>query len=244
MKAKAFTVIAHRGASAYAPENTFAAFDLALEMGCNHIELDVRLTRDSQVVVSHDDTVDRTTNGSGRVEELLLEEIQKLDAGSWKDARFAGERVPTLEEVLAKYRGQAHLHIELKAGHPSLAEKVAKLVQPQQAERSATIVSFDSEMLKEVSEMAPSLPRGWLVRHLDHETIRETVSMNVDQLLPPARSLTPALVRLAHHGGLSVKAWATHLAADAEHVLECGADGMIVDWPDRVKAMVEDRTTG
>ncbi len=244
MSANTFAVIAHRGASSYAPENTFAAFDMALEMGCHHIELDVRLTRDSQLVVRHDYTVDRTTDGSGRVDELLLEDIKKLDAGSWKDVRFAGEPIPTLGEVLEKYRGRAHLHIELKEGHPGLAEKVVKLVQEHQAEGSATIISFASEMLKKVGELAPSLPRGWLVRHFDDQTIADAVFMNVVQLSPPARSLTPELVRRVHGKGLSVRAWSVHLEEDARHILKCGADGMTVDWPDRAKALVENRMMG
>jgi glycerophosphoryl diester phosphodiesterase len=244
MSANTFTVIAHRGASAYAPENTFAAFDMALDMGCHHIELDVRLTSDNHVVVRHNETVDSTTNGSGRVDELLLEDVKKLDAGSWKDARFAGEPIPTLEEVLGRYRGRAHLHIELKDGHPGLAEKTAKLVQKYQTEGSVTIISFASEMLKTVGEVAPSLARGWLVRDLDDETIAEAVSMNVAQISPPAKSLTPELVRLLHKKGLSVRAWSVHLEEDAVHVIKCGADGMTVDWPDRAKALVENQTTG
>jgi glycerophosphoryl diester phosphodiesterase len=196
------------------------------------------------VVVLHDETVDRTTDGSGRVDELLLEDIKKFDAGSWKDVRFAGEPIPTLEEVLEKYRGRAHLHIELKEGHPGLAERVAKLVQEHQAEGSATIISFASDMLKKVGELAPSLPRGWLVRHLDDQSVADAVFMNVFQLSPPAKSLTPELVRLVHRRGLSVRAWSVHLEEDARHVLKCGADGMTVDWPDRAKALVTSRMTG
>src|SRR5262245_46332535 len=89
-----FLVIAHRGASSYAPENTLAAFDLALQMGVRHIELDVHLSRDGHLVVIHDDTVDRTTNGSGPVVHYTLAELQALDAGSWFGAAFAGERIP------------------------------------------------------------------------------------------------------------------------------------------------------
>jgi glycerophosphoryl diester phosphodiesterase len=239
MSANTFTVIAHRGASVIAPENTFAAFDMALEMGCDHIELDVRLTRDGHVVVGHDATVDRTTDGSGSVDELLLEEIKDLDAGSWKGAQFSGEPMPTLHGVLENYSGRAHLHIELKGEHPDLAEKVVELVQEHQADGSVTIISFTSDMLKEVGEMAPSLPRGWLVRELDEPTIEDAVTMGVEQISPASKSLTPELVRLAHERGLFVRAWSVHLEEDARHVLRCGADGMTVDWPDRAMALVE-----
>jgi glycerophosphoryl diester phosphodiesterase len=96
-------VIAHRGASSYVPENTFAAFDLALQMGVRHIELDVQLTSDGHLVVIHDDTVDRTTNGSGLVTRHTLESLRGLDAGSWFGTRFAGECIPLFDEVLARF---------------------------------------------------------------------------------------------------------------------------------------------
>ncbi len=101
MTTSGFTVIAHRGASSYAPENTLAAFDLAIQMGVSHIELDVHFTRDGHVVVIHDETVDRTTNGSGPVTSHALAALQGLDAGSWFGGKFAGQRIPTFEEILS-----------------------------------------------------------------------------------------------------------------------------------------------
>src|SRR6266705_642345 len=109
-----FLIIAHRGASSYAPENTIVAFDLALQMGASHLELDVHLTRDDSLVVIHDDTVDRTTNGTGPVAHQMLAALQALDAGSWFGEAFVGVRIPTLAEVLTSYHGRVHLHIELK----------------------------------------------------------------------------------------------------------------------------------
>ena len=93
-------IIAHRGASGYAPENTLASMELAIKLGCDAIELDIHLTKDQQIVVCHDFTVDRTTNGRGEIENLTLEDIKKLDAGSWFSDEFKGEKIPTLEEVI------------------------------------------------------------------------------------------------------------------------------------------------
>src|SRR6187455_95113 len=101
MTTPSLMVIAHRGASSYAPENTLAAFDLALEMGVRHVELDVDFTSDGHIVVIHDDSVDRTTNGSGPVTSHTLATLRSLDAGAWCGAQFAGQRIPTLDEVLA-----------------------------------------------------------------------------------------------------------------------------------------------
>ena len=110
------TAIAHRGASSYAPENTFAAFDLAVEMGIEEIELDVQFTSDSHIIVIHDETLDRTSDSTGPVSERTLEEIQSLDAGSWFDEKFSGEKVPTLDQVFDRYKNEFRLFC-LKSHH-------------------------------------------------------------------------------------------------------------------------------
>src|SRR4029450_1089796 len=107
-------VIAHRGASSYAPENTLAAFDLAIRMGVSDLELDIHAASDGHLVVIHDDTVDRTTNGFGPVTSHTLATLAALDAGSWFHPKFAGERIPTFEDVLERYKGRAHIHTEIK----------------------------------------------------------------------------------------------------------------------------------
>ena len=113
MKQAGFTLIAHRGFSSRAPENTFAAFDLALQEGFDHFELDVRLTADGVPVVIHDATLERTTDGSGPVAAVMLEELERLDAGSWfRGGRsYRGERVPALATLFDRYRGKAHIHL-------------------------------------------------------------------------------------------------------------------------------------
>jgi glycerophosphoryl diester phosphodiesterase len=129
-----FTLIAHRGYSDLAPENTLPAFDLAIERGFPHIELDLQLTRDGVPVVMHDDNVDRTTSGKGPLRAYTLDEIRALSAGSWFTATDAGRagdfttaRVPTFEEVLERYAGRAHLHVELKSEEQDLADRIAPL---------------------------------------------------------------------------------------------------------------------
>jgi glycerophosphoryl diester phosphodiesterase len=137
-----FMVIAHRGASSYAPENTLAAFDLALDLGYGHLELDVDLTRDGHIIVMHDETVDRTTNGTEPVRSQTLAELRALDAGAWFGAQFAGERVPTFAEVLERYRGRVHLHTELKGRAPRLASGTADLVREYGMVEHVTVTSF------------------------------------------------------------------------------------------------------
>lgn len=124
-------VVAHRGASAYAPENTLAAFGLAHEMGADWFELDCTLTSDSEIIVIHDDTVDRTTDGSGLVKDLALGHLKTLDAGSWKDPKYAGERLPTLGESLNYSKGRIGVYIEIKDSDDdtALRRKILRLAE-------------------------------------------------------------------------------------------------------------------
>jgi len=152
---------AHRGYSATYPENTLLAFERALEVGVEQIELDVALTRDQHVVVIHDDTLERTTNGQGRVGEHTLAELAQLDAGSWKARAYQDQRIPMLEEVLGRVSGQAWLNIEIKVHqHPvdwvtKLTEKTLKLVQAHRAESWVVLASSYLLPLQFVQANAP-----------------------------------------------------------------------------------------
>ena len=154
---------AHRGYSAVYPENTLLAFERALEVRVEQIELDVALTRDQHVVVIHDDTLERTTNGQGPVSEHTLEELTQLDAGSWKDSAYQDQRIPTLEEVLDCISGQARLNIEIKVHqHPAdwitrLTEKTLKLIRAHRAESWVVLASLDFRPLQLIRASAPEL---------------------------------------------------------------------------------------
>jgi glycerophosphoryl diester phosphodiesterase len=206
-----FMVIAHRGASAYAPENTLAAFDLALHLGCRHLELDVDVTSDGHIVVMHDDTVDRTTNGTGPVGSQTLAELRALDAGAWFGTQFAGERIPTFVEVLERYQGRVHLHTEIKGRAPHLASGTADLVRQYGMEDHVTVTSFQQPRLAEIRAYAPELPTGWLVSEVSDGTIAQAHALGLTQICPRANTVTPALVRRLHTEGFVVGhgAWRT-----------------------------------
>ena len=185
-------ILGHRGASAYAPENTIAAFQRAFELGADGIELDVALTKDGAAIVMHDDRVDRTSNGTGLVSEMTLAEIQKLDAGSWFDAKYRGEKFPTLEEVLAAVPADKLINIELKTRalrswppgplplsaaqsaqvslqmlmrlwEPTqLEQTIVRVLEQARAEKRVIISSFNPIALYRVMKLNPSLPRGLL----------------------------------------------------------------------------------
>jgi glycerophosphoryl diester phosphodiesterase len=230
----AFMVIAHRGASSYAPENTLAAFDLAIQMGVSHIELDVHATRDGQIVVIHDDAVDRTTDGCGPVTSHSLAELTALDAGAWFDRRFAGQRIPTLATVFERYRGRVHIHTEIKGHSADLSRATVELVRRHGMTEQITITSFQKTRLEETRAHAPELPTGWLVPEVSGATIAQARAMGLRQLCPRAGAVTAELVRHLHAEGLVVRAWGVGDEEQMRRVVQAGADGMTVNFPDRL----------
>jgi glycerophosphoryl diester phosphodiesterase len=230
-----FMAIAHRGASSYAPENTFAAFDLAIEMGARHLELDVHFSSDGHLVVIHDDTVDRTTDGAGPVTSCSLAALTALDAGAWFDPRFKGERIPTLGAVLERYWG-AHLHVELKGHSAGLAQRAVDMIRSSGIATNVTITSFQKAKLEETRAYAPELPTGWLVGEVSDAVVAQARAMRLTQLCPRAGAVTPELVSRLHAEGLVVRAWGVATEDLMRQVVTAGADGMTVNFPDKLVA--------
>lgn len=160
-------IMAHRGWSSRAPENTLAAITLAVEEDwIDSIEIDVQLTKDEVPVIIHDFRVDRTTNGSGLVKELSFKQIRNLDAGSWFSPNFQGEKIPSLEEVLHLCKGRKKLNLELKTAgemYRGLAEKVVKLVEHYKMEKEVIITSFDHEKITKVKSLTSDIEVGIII---------------------------------------------------------------------------------
>jgi len=231
-------VIAHRGASTYAPENTFAAFDLALQMGAHDLELDVQMSRDGHLIVIHDDLLKRTTNGAGAVAEHTLAELQALDAGAWFGAQFAGQRIPTLEALLARYRGRAHLHVEIKGKTAGLSERTVDLIRRCGWTQDVTMTSFQIDKLEALRAHAPELPAGWLLRQIDDAVIDRARALGLVQLCPKADIVTPQLVARLRSAGFNVRAWGVANEDLMRRMVEAGVDGMTVNFPDRLLALL------
>jgi len=238
-----FLIIAHRGASSYAPENTMAAFDLALQMEASHLELDVHLTRDDHLVVIHDATVDRTTNGTGPVADQTLTVLQTLDAGAWFGEAFAGARIPTLADVLTRYQGRAHLHIELKGHTAHLPQRTVDLVRAHGMAQHVTFTSFQHPHLRTMRAYAPELPTGWLVGEISEAVIAQAHALGCTQLCPRAPLVTPEIVQRLHAERFRVRAWGVANEAMMRQVVEAGADGMTVNFPDKLLAYMAGRVS-
>ena len=224
-------IIGHRGASAEAPENTFASFDLAIAQGADAIECDIRSTKDGILVLMHDPTVDRTTNGKGAISDLTFGQIKALDAGSWFDSRFAGERVPSLDEFLSRYAGRVKTVLEIKV--PGTESAVVDLATQHRAD--AVYVSFDKRSIVAVLELERDSDTGVISTTLDQALIHEATKIGARRLVVLASSVTPQLVAQAHGSGLGIWAWGTRDVAMLTAMQDAGVDGVAVDWPQRAR---------
>ncbi|HKX17691.1 MAG TPA: glycerophosphodiester phosphodiesterase family protein [bacterium] len=221
--------LAHRGASAYAPENTTASFDLALAMGAHGIETDLRATRDGTVVLVHDAAVDRITDGCGDVAALTFREIQGLDAGRWFHPRVAGLRAPDLVSFLRAYGGRTTLELELKAA--AAIEPSLDAVRAHGA-GIVTFTSFRYALLETVRRHAPSARIGWLVDRVTVDVLAGLRALRGVQICPAIARLTADHVRIAHDWGLRVRVWGVEDRIDAWRAAVCRAVGATVDDPD------------
>lgn len=233
-------VIAHRGASSYAPENTLAAFALAAEQGAAAVECDAKLTRDGAVILMHDDKLDRTSSGRGAVRRFDLKAIRALDAGRWFDARFAGERVPTLAEALAQWAALDLLpQIEIKPCPGRAAETGTAVARetarlwPKRLPRPL-LSSFAMKSLEAARDAAPSLPRAWLTERLPLDWKRRAERLGCVALHCNQKYLTEAKARRVKDAGLALRCYTVNDPDRAKRLFAWGVDAVFTDCPDRI----------
>jgi len=235
--------IAHRGASARAPENTLAAFKEAIRLGADLIECDVHLSADGVPVIIHDDTVDRTTNGRGAVSTLACARLRRLDAGAWFSSRFRGERIPTLEEALECARGRCGLNLEIKGpsgrrrGGPAapaltlVARAVAGALRRTGFREPVIVSSFSTQALCAARSQMPHVRLG----HLASRSLRGLRSahrtLGLYAVHPHVRLAASRRVRLAHRLGLLVLFWTANDLRLMRRLLALGCDGLMTDDP-------------
>lgn len=238
--------IAHRGASGYAPENTLAAFDKAVEMQADYIEIDVQLSKDDLPVVIHDDTLDRTTNGTGNVSAYTLEELRSLDAGSWFDKKYAGEKIPSLNEVLEMYGEKINILIELKSPelYPGVEEKVAEALAKYKLDTSNNIViqSFNHPSVIKSAELLPEITHGVLAgenyKNVTDQQLQEFAAY-AEYFNPNLKIVSSELVDNVHQAGMKISPYTIKTKAEAERIYKFGVDGLITDYPDYAEALKE-----
>lgn len=260
-------IIAHRGASGHAPEHTFASWDLALELGADYLEQDLQMTADGQLIVLHDDTLDRTARGpncTGLVITRTFAQIEHCDAGSWFNAarpdrgrpEFAAERIPTLDSVLARYGGRARFYIETKNPEiaPGMEEALVTLLDQHgllpsrtaeegEAPWDAVIVqSFSTASLLRVRSLNAYLP---LVQLFERAATRDTILARLESLSDFAQGVGPhfsdvdaTMVATAHERGLVVHPYTVNAPAEMRRLIDLGVDGMFTDYPDVLRSIL------
>jgi glycerophosphoryl diester phosphodiesterase len=230
-------VNAHRGAMSYAPENTFASFERALDLGADIVELDVHLSADGEVVVIHDHDLAHTTDGQGVVGDLTLAELKRLDAGRHCGPEFAGQQIPTLDEVLAWGRGRCVLDVEIKGGpwpYLGIEQKVVDLVRRHEMVDQVIIISFDHRRIAQVKALAPEIAAGTLFRCCPVDLVAVGLAAGANAILPPWFYVNAEIVERAHAAGLSVHPWETRDPHEIDRLIGLGVDSICSNQPDLV----------
>lgn len=222
-------VVGHRGAAELAPENTFAGFDLALQIGVTGIETDIQKTKDGKLVLFHDECLERTTNGSGVLREMTWEELQQLDAGSWFDKKYAGERVPLLQDFLEKYGRRTLLELEIKQA--GIEHEVLGIVEQFSLLECVTFTSYDFLTICNIKRKNPFARVGYLTDDFSKQNVQKVIKENIECFCPQAEKVTKELVEYWHSLGLFVRAYEVKTPEIMKHAILSGVDGMTVNFP-------------
>ena len=237
-------VFAHRGASQYAPENTIAAFELAVSQGADAIELDVKLSADGKAVVIHDQTVDRTTHGSGRVNQMTLASLKGLNAQYRFDA-YAGEQIPTLDEVFESVGKRIFINVELTnyaSRHDNLVPIVAEIVKRHQLEKEVLFSSFIPVNLKKMKTLLPDVPVALLASQgvlgvASRSALFTQLSPKI--IHPYLDDVTPQLMNTERRRGRRVHVWTVNEDIDLRRMIDYGVDGFFTDDPAKALRILE-----
>lgn len=240
-------VIAHRGNSAVAPQNTLAALEAAWRAGADSIEIDIQHSADGVAVVIHDDTVDATTDGSGAVNDLDLVELRRLDAGSWFSPAYAGQRVPTFAEVIAflTARRGIDLLLELKGDWPADAARgVGEAIREAGLEGRVIAQSFSTTTVAVLAEVAPDLRRGLLIGEAGTGLLELCADLGVMACNPHGELLRahPELLAELHGAGLQVMVWTANEPEQWAALTAAGVDAIITDRPDALRGWLSAQT--
>lgn len=223
--------VAHRGFSGKAPENTLAAFRMAMELPyVTWMEIDVQLTRDGVPVVIHDYSLDRTTNGHGKVKDMDWSQMRRLDAGGWKNRSFRGERIPSLEEVLELSKERMRLNIELKnAGnlYPGIEKTVTQLLASKGMSKDVVLTSFDTGTLQRCQEADPAVRRGLIFDSRWGDPAGRVRELGCSFLSIAFSRLTPGLARFMSARGVGLMAWTVNKAKEMRRLADMHSDIMI-----------------
>ena len=234
-------VIAHRGGAGLAPENTLAAFNKAIELNADYFELDVMISNDDSLVIMHDGTVNRTTNGTGTVSSMSYSQLRELDAGSWFGAEFTGEKIPTLWESLMLAKNSPNgigVVVEIKTSASSVPSKIVDMIQKAKMVDRVVVSSFNLAQITEVKTLDPTIPVQ-LFASITYSHIDQVVAINGDWV-GSGGTITQDLLDYAHSQGIYFNAWTLNSASTMLPAIDLGVDGITTDYPDVMIALLDD----
>ncbi|GAK39187.1 glycerophosphodiester phosphodiesterase [Paenibacillus urinalis] len=234
-------IIAHRGAAGVAPENTLASFELALTQGCHAFELDIHLSKDEEIMVIHDYTIDRTTDGTGAVQDMTLDELRSYDAGSWYDAQYQGQKIPTLREVFELAPKDLMINVEIKGGlEAGIEQKLVNLLREYDRTEQVVVSSFHFGALQKLQALDATIKLG-LLYHQDFqhpELLPDAVGVNTYSLHPYYKQLTDNQLAVALDKGLEVYPWTVNETEDMKRMVELRVSGIITDYPEKLQQVL------
>jgi glycerophosphoryl diester phosphodiesterase len=247
-----FRIIAHRGASGYAPENTMAAFKLAVELGATEVETDVSFTKDGRLLLFHDHTLDRTTNGRGLPEDYSLEELKQLDAGSWVDEKlswnrsYRGEKLITLPELLDQFGDLLTYHVEIKKPTAGLVPAVIGAIRERGLTDNVFIAAMDDDnSLQEALKLSPGIRAASApvakIQADASQAIEECAANGYAMVTLASFNHSKSLVDLAHSLGIEARSSGIADLKQMIEAAEMGCNGMTINWPDRLMEYVRNR---
>jgi len=243
MRRQGVLLIAHRGASALAPENTKSAIQLAMRLGAEMIELDVQLTHDRRLVIFHDERLERTTNGRGVLSRWRYRNLARLDSGSWFAPRFAGERILLLSKALQTIRAPHRANLELKrtSRNTALIRQMVQCLRWTRSARRVLVSSFDPALLVLLRAANPHIARALLCHRNPNEALRKTISLGCVAFHPHKSLVSRLLIDGAHAAGLRVHAWSVDRLDEASRLIRLGVDGLVTNDPAHLRAVCSSR---
>lgn len=227
---------AHRGASTYYPENTLSSFYAGVDMGADGIETDVHITKDGVLVLFHDDTIDRVTDGSGAVSDYTYEQLLALTVYNRDYNR--SDKITTLEDLL-KYFGWRDLTFAIELKQEGIEKQVIDMLEKYGMREKVFLTSFTFENIARAKQYAPEYRVGYLYTPAEEHALEKIKSIGGEQLCPQAKILTPELVEQCHALGYTVRAWGVNNEEIMAHVVRCGGDGMTVNFPDKLTSLLK-----
>ena len=236
-----FVNYAHRGASAYTPENTIISFDNGLELGANGIELDLQKTKDGKIVIFHDSIIDNKSNGKGKIEDYTYNELLELDFGSWFSEEYKDEKIVLFEEFAKKYLHRKDITFAIELKVVGIEKEVLEIIQKYSNLENIYITSFKYKALTNMRLINDKIKVSWLVEEIDEDKVKKLLEISASQICPNACNVTEKDIQYAISKGLGVRLWGVKNEEIMEKVYKLNIEGMTVNFPDKLKKLMENK---